>query len=65
VLTLGAKAATVSQALPATPGEATLETESYNEQFFAKIAKGSDIAEAAKEYDKHATEAFNAQSGQR
>jgi N,N'-diacetylchitobiose transport system substrate-binding protein len=65
VLTLGAKAATVSKALPATPGEATLETESYNEQFFAKIAKGAEIAGAAKEYDKHATEAFNAQSGQR
>jgi N,N'-diacetylchitobiose transport system substrate-binding protein len=65
VLKLGAQAATVSQALPATPGEATLETESYNEQFFAKIAKGSDIAKSAEEYDKHATEAFNAQSGQR
>lgn len=65
VLKLGAQAATVSQALPATPGEATLETENYNEQFFAKIAKGSDIAKATEEYDKHATEAFNAQSGQR
>ncbi|TCC44268.1 extracellular solute-binding protein [Kribbella capetownensis] len=65
VLKLGAQAATVSQALPATPGEATLETESYNEQFFAKIAKGSDIGSAAGEYDKHATEAFNAQSGPR
>jgi N,N'-diacetylchitobiose transport system substrate-binding protein len=65
VLKLGAQAATVSQALPATPGEATLETESYNEQFFAKVAKGTDIAGAAREYDKHATEAFNAQSGQR
>ncbi|MEU4291769.1 extracellular solute-binding protein [Kribbella sp. NPDC026596] len=65
VLKLGAQAATVSQALPSTPGEATLETESYNEQFFSKIAKGSDIAKAAEDYDKHATEAFNAQSGQR
>jgi len=65
VLKLGAQAATVSQALPSTPGEATLETESYNEQFFSKIAKGADIAAAAKDYDKHATEAFNAQSGQR
>jgi N,N'-diacetylchitobiose transport system substrate-binding protein len=65
VLKLGAQAATVSQALPSTPGEATLETESYNEQFFSKIAKGADIAGAAKDYDKHATEAFNAQSGQR
>jgi N,N'-diacetylchitobiose transport system substrate-binding protein len=65
VLKLGAQAATVSRALPATPGEATLETESYNEQFFAKIAKGSDIAKSAEEYDKHATEAFNSLSGPR
>ena len=65
ILKLGAQAATVSRSLPSTPGEATLETESYNEQFFSKIAKGNDIAEAAQEYDKHATEAFNAQSGPR
>lgn len=65
ILKLGAQAATVSRSLPSTPGEATLETESYNEQFFSKIAKGSDIADAAQEYDKHATEAFNAQSGPR
>ena len=65
VLKLGAQAAKVNHALPATPGEATLETESYNEQFFAKIAKGSDIAKAAEEYDKHATEAFNSLSGPR
>ncbi|MGC4943271.1 extracellular solute-binding protein [Kribbella sp. DT2] len=65
ILKLGTQAATVSRALPATPGEATLETESYNEQFFAKIAKGGEIASSAQEYDKHATEAFNALSGPR
>jgi N,N'-diacetylchitobiose transport system substrate-binding protein len=65
ILKLGTQAATVSRALPATPGEATLETENYNEQFFSKIAKGSEIAAAAQEYDKHATEAFNALSGPR
>jgi N,N'-diacetylchitobiose transport system substrate-binding protein len=65
ILKLGTQAATVSRALPATPGEATLETENYNEQFFAKIAKGGEIAGAAQDYDKHATEAFNALSGPR
>lgn len=58
-LTVASKAAQNSQPLPSSPGEATLETERYNEQFFSKIAGGADIAKAAADYDKHATDAFN------
>lgn len=59
-LTVAAQASKVSQPLPNSPGEATLETERYNEQFFAKIAGGADIAQASAAYDKHATKALNA-----
>lgn len=59
-LTVASTASKISQPLPATPGEATLETEQYNEQFFSKIASGADIASASAAYDKHATDAFNA-----
>ncbi|MFF6961595.1 MULTISPECIES: extracellular solute-binding protein [unclassified Streptomyces] len=58
-LTVASKAAEISQPLPGSPGEATLETERYNEQFFSKIAGGADIAKASADYDKHATDAFN------
>ena len=61
-LTVASQASRVSQALPNSPGEATLETERYNEQFFSKIASGADIPKAADEYDKHATDAFNSLS---
>jgi N,N'-diacetylchitobiose transport system substrate-binding protein len=62
-LTVAAQAARISSPLPVTPGEATLETEKYNEQFFSEIAGGADIATAAAEYDRHATDAFNALHG--
>ncbi|GHJ37447.1 extracellular solute-binding protein [Streptomyces sp. TS71-3] len=58
-LTVASEASKVSKPLPNSPGEATLETEEYNEQFYAKIAGGADIASAAAAYDKHATKAFN------
>jgi len=58
-LKVAAKAVRVSQPLPNAPGEATLETERYNEQFFAKIAGGADPATAAKEYDRHVTDTLN------
>ncbi|GHH79100.1 sugar ABC transporter substrate-binding protein [Streptomyces sulfonofaciens] len=58
-LTVASEASKISQPLPNSPGEATLETERYNEQFFSKIAGGADIATASAAYDKHATKAFN------
>lgn len=58
-LTVASQASKVSQPLPNSPGEATLETERYNEQFFSKIASGADIASSSAAYDKHATDAFN------
>lgn len=61
-LTVASQASKVSQPLPNSPGEATLETERYNEQFFSKIASGADIASSSAAYDKHATEAFNSLS---
>lgn len=61
-LTVAAAASKLSQALPNSPGEATLETERYNEQFFSKIAGGADIASSSAAYDKHATDAFNSLS---
>jgi N,N'-diacetylchitobiose transport system substrate-binding protein len=62
-LTVAAQAARISSPLPVTPGQATLETEKYNEQFFSSIAGGADIPTAAAEYDRHATDAFNALRG--
>lgn len=59
-LTVASRASRISVPLPNSPGEATLETERYNEQFFSKIASGADIAKATATYDKHATAAFNA-----
>ncbi|MCF3963887.1 extracellular solute-binding protein [Streptomyces fuscigenes] len=61
-LTVASEAGKLSQALPNSPGEATLETERYNEQFFSKIASGADIASSSAAYDKHATDAFNSLS---
>jgi N,N'-diacetylchitobiose transport system substrate-binding protein len=61
-LTVASDASKISQPLPTSPGEATLETEHYNEQFFSKIASGTDIAKASAAYDKHATDAFNSLS---
>ncbi|KIF71085.1 hypothetical protein HY68_24795 [Streptomyces sp. AcH 505] len=61
-LTVASAASRISRPLPSSPGEATLETERYNEQFFSKIASGADIAKASADYDKHATEAFNSLS---
>lgn len=61
-LTVASQASKVSQPLPNSPGEATLETERYNEQFFSKIASGADIASSSAAYDKHATDAFNSLS---
>ncbi|KIF77538.1 hypothetical protein QR77_34220 [Streptomyces sp. 150FB] len=61
-LTVASQASRNSQALPNSPGEATLETERYNEQFFSKIAGGAAIPEASDAYDKHATDAFNSLS---
>ncbi|MFI6348233.1 extracellular solute-binding protein [Streptomyces sp. NPDC050560] len=58
-LTVASRAGKLSTPLPGSPGEATLETERYNEQFFSKIASGSDPATASAAYDKHATDAFN------
>jgi N,N'-diacetylchitobiose transport system substrate-binding protein len=58
-LATASEAAKTSNPLPNSPGEATLETEAYNEQFFSKIAGGADIVKAAAEYDKHATDVFN------
>jgi N,N'-diacetylchitobiose transport system substrate-binding protein len=58
-LAVASQAAKNSHPLPNSPGEATLETERYNEQFFSKIAAGGDIAKASADYDKHATAAFN------
>ena len=62
-LKVAAQASQLSSPLPNSPGEATLETERYNEQFFSKIAGNTDITGAASEYDKHATDAFNALHG--
>ncbi|MCI2417003.1 extracellular solute-binding protein [Saccharopolyspora sp. K220] len=62
-LTVAAQASGHSFPLPNSPGEATLENERYNEQFFSKIASGADIAQSAAEYDKHATDVFNKQGG--
>jgi N,N'-diacetylchitobiose transport system substrate-binding protein len=62
-LKVAAQASQLSSPLPNSPGEATLETERYNEQFFSKIAGNTDIPGAASEYDKHATDAFNALHG--
>jgi hypothetical protein len=45
------------------PRRSDLETERYNSQFFSKIAGSTDITGAASEYDKHATDAFNALHG--
>ncbi|MEW2544749.1 extracellular solute-binding protein [Streptomyces sp. NPDC047002] len=61
-LTVASEASKNSRALPNSPGEATLETERYNEQFFSKIAGGADIASSSAAYDKHATDAFNSLS---
>ncbi|MFF2184718.1 extracellular solute-binding protein [Streptomyces sp. NPDC058155] len=61
-LTVASQASKVSRPLPNSPGEATLETERYNEQFFSKIASGADIASSSAAYDKHATDAFNSLS---
>ncbi|MFJ9034104.1 extracellular solute-binding protein [Streptomyces sp. NPDC102274] len=61
-LTVASRASKISQPLPGSPGEATLETERYNEQFFSQIARGADIAKASAAYDKHATDAFNSLS---
>jgi ABC-type glycerol-3-phosphate transport system substrate-binding protein len=62
-LKVAAQASQLSSPLPNSPGEATLEIERYNEQFFSKIAGNTDITGAASEYDKHATDAFNALHG--
>lgn len=58
-LQIAAEAATVSKALPASPGWAALESERYNEQFFSSIAGGADIPTAAAEYDRYVSEALN------
>lgn len=60
---LGAQAASVSRPVPSSPGQATLENENYNEQFFARIASGDDPVAAAAEYDAHVTETLNALGG--
>jgi len=62
-LTVGSEAAKVNHAMPVTPGQATLDGERYNEQFFASIVSGDDIAAKAKEYDAHVAEVFNATAG--
>jgi len=49
-----------SKPLPASPGEATLESERYHEQFFSSIVGGADIEQAAAEYDEYVTDALNA-----
>ncbi|MEU4575179.1 MULTISPECIES: extracellular solute-binding protein [Nonomuraea] len=59
-LTTGAEAVRSNHALPVTPGQATLDGERYNEQFFSDIAAGKDIAARAAEYDAHIAKAFNA-----
>ncbi|MGN7704418.1 extracellular solute-binding protein [Cellulosimicrobium sp. ES-005] len=59
-LTVGAQAVEINHALPVTPGQATLDGERYNEQFFASIAAGKDIPASAKAYDAHVAEVFNA-----
>jgi N,N'-diacetylchitobiose transport system substrate-binding protein len=62
-LKVAGQASQLSSPLPNSPGEATLETERYNEQFFSKIAGSTDITGAASEYDKHASDAFNVLHG--
>lgn len=59
-LTIGAQAVESNHALPVTPGQATLDGERYNEQFFSSIVSGADLASAAHDYDEHVAEAFNA-----
>lgn len=59
-LTVGAEAVVINHALPVTPGQATLDGERYNEQFFSSVVAGADIPSAAAEYDAHVAEVFNA-----
>ncbi|HEY3469015.1 MAG TPA: extracellular solute-binding protein [Amycolatopsis sp.] len=56
-----ATAAKTSVATPAAPGWATIESDKSINTFFADIATGRrPIADAAKEFDAHLTEALNA-----
>ncbi|GAB3165856.1 extracellular solute-binding protein [Amycolatopsis stemonae] len=56
-----ATAAKTSVATPATPGWATIESDKSINTFFADIATGRrSIADAAKDFDAHLTEALNA-----
>lgn len=54
-------AAKTSVATPATPGWATIESDKSINTFFADIATGRrSVADAAKDFDAHLTEALNA-----
>jgi N,N'-diacetylchitobiose transport system substrate-binding protein len=61
-LTVASEAAKNTRAMPDAPGEATIENEGYNEQFFAKIAGSADIKSSAQEYDSHLASVFNSYS---
>ncbi|MDA5147528.1 extracellular solute-binding protein [Streptomyces sp. AD681] len=59
-LSVGSKAAEINHAMPVSPGQATLDGERYNEQFFSAVVSGKDVKAQAKEYDAHVTEAYSA-----
>lgn len=54
------EAAATNKSLPASPGQSTLESERYNEQFFSSIVGGADIKKATADYDEYVTKTLNA-----
>ncbi|PRB18273.1 extracellular solute-binding protein [Microbacterium sp. MYb62] len=57
---IASEAAKSNKSLPASPGQSTLESERYNEQFFASIVGGADLEKAAADYDTYVTKTLNA-----
>lgn len=57
---VASEAAKSNKSLPASPGQSTLESERYNEQFFASIVGGADLEKATADYDTYVTKTLNA-----
>lgn len=57
---VASEAAKSNKSLPASPGQSTLESERYNEQFFSSVVGGADLAKATADYDAYVTKTLNA-----
>ena len=60
MLAEASEAAKRNKSLPASPGQSTLESERYNEQFFSSVVGGADLEKATADYDAYVTKTLNA-----